>query len=118
MIYQIVIITDKGLRIPEEGYSTRKSAEKKIKKTYSNKTTEIVVIPDIFEIGMKIYRPDGNLYGEIIAETGTFWHILRVGKEEDSRFLKMNFEEKFIKGCLVYKPEEEEVLDNEEDTQD
>jgi hypothetical protein len=112
LIYQIVtsvpITNSKGkqvntLHIPQEGYSNRKSAEKKIAKKYSDREVRIVVIPDEITIGLTVYNEDGTEYGTILEETNSFWYLKRPSKQDLTICLKESFEDKFINGKFFIK---------------
>ncbi|HZK00607.1 MAG TPA: hypothetical protein VFC79_11390 [Tissierellaceae bacterium] len=96
---------------PKGNYKTKQMAETKaephIKK---DRKTKIIAIPtDELTIGMKVYASDGELYGEIIDESNSFWYIRREGKGSDDSafFLKDKFIDKFVVGTFITK----EVLD-------
>jgi hypothetical protein len=106
MIYQIVIIEPNGKRKKTKNYDNLKSAEKKIKKSYSKKQTRIIILPKEYNIGLKLYKPNGELYGTIVRDSDSFFYIQKTDSTEEHVFLKSNFEEKFIKELLFCKVEE------------
>ncbi|MGJ0846458.1 hypothetical protein ACR77J_07210 [Tissierella praeacuta] len=88
-------------------YKTRQMAETKAKPfTHKGKEIKIVPLPTKeLKVGMKVYKSDNELYGEIVDEGGSFWYIRRDSQPEDDRafFLKDSFIEKYENGTFIIK---------------
>lgn len=108
MVYRLFVYSKRTKEYEVKGnYKTKQMAETKaephIKK---NKETKIIPIPtDELAIGMKVYKSDGELYGEIIDESSSFWYIRRASRDKDDRifFLKDSFIEKYENGIFIMK---------------
>lgn len=90
-------------------YKTRQMAETKAE-PYISKGRDARILPlplDSLKIGMIVYQHDGELYGEIVDDSGSFWYIRREVKDEYDRafFLKDSFVEKYENGVFIIKEE-------------
>ena len=79
-------------------------------KPFINKGSEVKItaIPtDELKIGMKVYTFNGEVYGEIIDESNSFWFIRRIFKDENDRafFLKDEFIDKYENDVFIMKEE-------------
>jgi len=86
-------------------YKTRDRAEKK-EKSYKNKDTKIIFMPDKkdIKIGFEIYNDNDELYGTIVRESNYFWYVNRTfGEENPIFFLKDSFLEKYEKSIFKMK---------------
>lgn len=102
MIYRIYTYEGKeGAFFKREEYDNQESADKKIAKSYKNKKSKVVAIPETIGVGYKIYVK-GEHYATIIRETDNFYYANRVNRGEDDEIflLKAEFEDKFIKGTF------------------
>lgn len=108
MQYRLFVYSKRTKEYESKGnYKTKQMAETKAKPHIKkNKETKIIPIPtDMLTIGMKVYKSDGEFYGEIIDESNSFWYIRREGRESDDRvfFLKDSFIEKYENGIFTMK---------------
>ena len=90
-------------------YKTKQIATTKAK-PFIDKGRQIKITPiptNEVKVGMKLYTSDGEIYGEIIDESDSFWFIKRVFKDEDDRafFLKDGFTNKYENGVFIMKEE-------------
>lgn len=108
MLYRLFVYNKRTKEYEAKGnYKTKQMAETKAK-PHIKKDKKIKIIPiptDELTISMKVYRSDGELYGEIIDESESFWYIKRVLKDKNDRmiFLKENFIEKYENGVFIMK---------------
>lgn len=110
MTYRLFVYNKRTKEYENKGdYKTRQMAETKAQKHIDkNKKTKIILIPTKeLNVGLKIYLPDGELYGEIIDESDSFWFIRRAFKGENDSvfFLKDNFIDKYENGTFITKEE-------------
>ena len=108
---------------PKEDYSTQEKAEDKIKKSYRKsefKDHKIIIIPDEFKIGLKIWsgtkrisgaaipKEEDYLYGTIVDEDKNYYYIQRGFKDENDRvpFHKDFMEEKYLEGYWSVKEDD------------
>jgi len=80
--------------------------QKKKEKSYKNKDTKIILMPDKkdIKIGFEIYNDSNELYGTIVRESSYFWYVNRTfGEENPIFFLKDSFLEKYEEGIFVIK---------------
>lgn len=112
LIYRLYVYDKRAKVYDTKGdYKTKQSAETKAK-PFTDKGKEVKIIPlptKEIKIGMKVYKSDDELYGEIIDESGSFWYIRRTFKDEDDRafFLKDNFIEKYENGIFIMKGDDQ-----------
>lgn len=110
MVYRLFVYNKRTKEYEVKGnYKNRQMAETKAK-PHIDKDRKVKIIPiptDGLKIGMKVYKSDKELYGEIISESNSFWYIRREGRDEDDKamFLKDEFIEKYENGIFIMKEE-------------
>lgn len=108
MVYRLFVYSKRTKEYESKGnYKTKQIAETKAQ-AHIDKNRKVKVIPiptDELQVGMKVYKSDGELYGKIIDESNSFWYIRREGREEDDKamFLKDGFIEKYENGVFIMK---------------
>lgn len=110
MTYNLYVYNKRTKEYEKKGeYKTKQMAETKSKlHTEKNRKVKIIPIPtDELKIGLKVYRADSALYGEIIDESDSFWYVRREFKDENDRvfFLKDEFIDKYESGIFIMKEE-------------
>ena len=85
-----------------KSYDSALKCYNKLKNKYKKHNIKLVAIPSKINVGDKIYRNNGELYGTIKRETPSFYYIEPNWKEVKDEldwviFLKDNFNEKYEK---------------------
>ena len=110
MIYRVYVY-DKRMKkyeIKSECKNINTAKTKAQKHIDKGRSVKIIPIPtDELDVGLKIYLSNGDLYGEIVDGSDSFWYIRRNTNKNDDIvfFLKDNFLEKYENGTFIIKEE-------------